>query len=64
MAFTEFDRDITCNNDLIECVQEEGIAAFGGIERTFLRKHKRETLSLPLGDSKPIIAVWDSSIPL
>lgn len=41
MAFTEFDRDITCNNDLIDCVKEGGIAAFGGTERKFLRKHKK-----------------------
>lgn len=41
MAFTEFDRDITCNNDLIACVKDGGIAAFGGKEREFLRKHRR-----------------------
>lgn len=41
MAFTEFDRDIKSNNDLIACIKDEGIAAFGGTERTFLRKHKK-----------------------
>ncbi len=41
MAFTDFDRDITCNNQLIACVREGGIAAFGGTERKFLRKHRR-----------------------
>ena len=40
-AFTDFDRDITCNNDLIECIKDEGIAAFGGTEREFLKKHKK-----------------------
>lgn len=41
MAFTEFDRDIKCNNDLIKCIKEGGISAFGGTERVFLRKHKK-----------------------
>ena len=41
MGFTIFDRDITCNNDLIACIKEGGIAAFGGTERKFLPKHKK-----------------------
>lgn len=41
MAFTEFDRDIACNDDLIACVKDGGVAAFGGTERKFLRKHRR-----------------------
>lgn len=41
MAFTEFDRNITCNNDLIKCIKERGITAFGGTEREFLKKHKK-----------------------
>lgn len=39
-AYTVFDRDISCNNDLIEAVKEHGVAAYGGIERKFLKKHK------------------------
>lgn len=40
-AFTVFDRDITCNNDLIACIKERGIVAFGGKERAFLRHHSK-----------------------
>ncbi|MGN0658650.1 MAG: PHP-associated domain-containing protein [Emergencia sp.] len=40
MGFTVFDRPVTCNNDLIDCIRERGIAAFGGTERKFLRRHK------------------------
>lgn len=40
-AFTEFDRDITCNNDLIDCIKNNGIVAFGGKERAFLRHHNK-----------------------
>lgn len=41
MAFTDFGRPITCNNDMIACIKERDIAAFGGTERTFLKKHKK-----------------------
>lgn len=41
MAFTDFERDITCNNDLIEAVTNNEIIAFGGTERAFLKKHKK-----------------------
>lgn len=40
-AYTMFDRPITCNNDLIDCILDGGIAAYGGKERTYLRKHKK-----------------------
>lgn len=39
-AFTVFDRDVKCNDDLIAAVKDRGVAAFGGKEREFLRKHK------------------------
>ena len=39
-AFTDFDREITCNNDLIAAIREGGIA-IGGKEREFLKKHKK-----------------------
>lgn len=39
-AFTVFDRTIRCNNDLIACIKEHGIVAFGGTERQFLFVHK------------------------
>ena len=41
MAFTTFDRDIHSNNDMIQSIKEGGITAYGGTERTFLRKHKK-----------------------
>ncbi|MGF6376993.1 putative metal-dependent phosphoesterase TrpH [Clostridiales Family XIII bacterium PM5-7] len=41
MAFTEFDMDIKCNDDLIACVKKGGVTAFGGTERKFLNKHKK-----------------------
>lgn len=41
MAFTTFDRDITCNNQLIEAITQGDIAGFGGTERKFLQKHKK-----------------------
>lgn len=41
MGFTQFDRDISCNDDLISCVKSRGVTAFGGTERAFLRKHKK-----------------------
>ncbi len=41
MAFTVFDREIHCNNDLIASIKENGIVAFGGTERKFLQKHKK-----------------------
>ncbi|MDD6154962.1 MAG: PHP domain-containing protein [Eubacteriales bacterium] len=40
-AYTEFDRPITCNNDLIAAVKEYGIADFGGVERRYLKKHHK-----------------------
>lgn len=40
-GFTLFDRPITCNDDLIECIKDGGITDFGGKEREFLRKHKK-----------------------
>jgi predicted metal-dependent phosphoesterase TrpH len=38
-AWTDFDRDIKCNNDMIAAIREEGIAAFGGKERTYKPSH-------------------------
>lgn len=50
MAFTDFDREITCNNDLIQCVREGGVVSYGGTERKFLRKHrKRHSLVVTWG---------------
>lgn len=40
-AYTCFDRPITCNNDMIACIKDRGIVAFGGKERTYLRKHNK-----------------------
>lgn len=40
-AYTDFDRNITCNNDLIACIKEKGIVSCGGRERKYLRKHKK-----------------------
>lgn len=34
-AFTIFDREIKCNNDLIACVKEHVVESFGGRERDF-----------------------------
>lgn len=41
MAFTDFMGDIRCNDDLIRTFKEDGVAAFGGTEREFLKKHKK-----------------------
>ena len=41
MAFTDFAGDIKCNDDLIKSFKENGVAAFGGTEREFLKKHKK-----------------------
>lgn len=41
MAFTLFEQDIRCNNDLIEAIKKSEIAGFGGKEREFLPKHKK-----------------------
>jgi len=50
MGFTDFDRDITCNNDLIACVKDGGVAAFGGTERKLLLRHmKRYSLTATYG---------------
>lgn len=50
MAFTVFDRKITCNNDLIKAITQGGISDFGGTERKFLQKHKkRNSLAATLG---------------
>jgi len=38
-AWTDFDREIRCNNDLISAIKEGGIAAFGGKERKYLKRH-------------------------
>ncbi|MGN0709033.1 MAG: CehA/McbA family metallohydrolase [Anaerovoracaceae bacterium] len=40
-AFTEFDRPVTCNNDLIDCIRSGGIADFGGTERKYLKRHHK-----------------------
>ena len=39
-AWTEFDRPIRCNNDLITCIKEGGIVGFGGREREFKARHQ------------------------
>ena len=43
-AFTDFDRDIKCNNDMINAIKEGGIAAFGGKERTYKKSHGKRNL--------------------
>lgn len=40
-AYTIFDRPITCNQDLIDAIKNNGISEFGGIERQVLKKHKK-----------------------
>ena len=40
-CFTDFDRDITSAQDMIDAIREGGIAAFGGKEREFLRSHNK-----------------------
>ncbi|MEE0741738.1 MAG: PHP domain-containing protein [Emergencia sp.] len=40
-GYTIFDRPITTTCDLIQCIKDDGIAAFGGTERKYLRKHKK-----------------------
>lgn len=41
MAFTDFDRPIRNNNDLIRAIKEGAIIAYGGTEREFLKKHRK-----------------------
>lgn len=50
MAFTAFDRDIFNAADMVEAIRTDGIAAFGGQERTFLPRHKsRNWLATTIG---------------
>jgi hypothetical protein len=50
MAFTAFNENITCNNDLISAITCGGIIAFGGTERIMLPKHKkRHSIAASLG---------------
>ena len=50
MAFTAFQQQITCNNDLIAAITGGGIISFGGTERTMLPKHKkRHSLAASFG---------------
>ena len=46
LAYTIFDRDITCNNDMIESIRERGIVAFGGREREYRRIHEKRNLAV------------------
>ena len=49
-AFTAFQQQITCNNDLIAAITGGGIISFGGTERTMLPKHKkRHSLAASFG---------------
>lgn len=41
MGFTEFDQEVRSNDDMIRCIKEGHIAAFGGTEREWLKKHKK-----------------------
>lgn len=40
-AYTRFNREIRCNNDMIEAIKNCDITDFGGQEREFLKKHKK-----------------------
>lgn len=40
-GYTIFGRPIATADDLIQCIKENSIAAFGGTERKYLRKHKK-----------------------
>lgn len=44
LAYTDFDEDITCNNDMIHAIKNGGIAAFGGRERTYKRSHEKRNM--------------------
>ena len=49
-VYTEFDRDIRCNDDLIACIRERGIVGAHGKEREFLPHHyKRYLIPTTLG---------------
>lgn len=40
-AFTSFDREIHSADDMIEAFKDGGVAAFGGKEREYLRRHAK-----------------------
>ena len=40
-AYTDFDTEITCNNDIIESIKNGGVAAFGGKERYYKKEHNK-----------------------
>jgi len=49
-AYTEFNSEIKCNNDMIEAIKNNDIAGFGGQEREFLKKHiKRNSVFATYG---------------
>lgn len=49
-AYTIFNREIRCNNDMIEAIKNRDIIDFGGQEREFLKKHKkRNSISATYG---------------